>query len=101
MESFKEIMSQRLLESAERLVKLINLRAPETIIGKEVAMLVEASAGYCGPVSAYHHLQDSAYQRLVVQNGFCYVCDADEPRRATSKLGFCDICATRLSRNDT
>jgi hypothetical protein len=100
MRSFKELMREELLAQAEQLVRFLTLDAPPTLIGKQVAMIVESSVGFCGSGSAYHHLQESIYQRLSIKHGFCVACDRDEPRRATTPLGFCDICATRLSQND-
>lgn len=48
-QSLDDACTVRLKNSAQRLLKLIELNAPKQIISNEVGMLVERAAGLCGP----------------------------------------------------
>ena len=64
-----EVARRRLRQSAERLVRLLELQAPETIVANEVALLLRQ--GLCPPP----HLGDLPGRRMMararLQGGLC------------------------------
>lgn len=86
---FKEEYKSRLLLSAKRLVKMLEINAPEIVMAREIGMLVERGIAVCGP-QILTHVEQSLLRSMWLSSGLCMFCGKE---RGNDKH-MCDACIT-------
>lgn len=89
--TLREIGEKRIRARSERLVKLLDLDAPDNIISMEVALVVDAATLLYGPVffQAHGQLQQ---RRLRGAAGFCPNCENPSSMPAHDWERYCQKC---------
>lgn len=85
--SFEELAKHRLLRSAKRLVKLLELGAPDVIIGNEIYLLTESAMPIYGD-KFISSLTERLVEGVRIKYGFC----ADCGKNKISTNHTCNTC---------